>query len=70
MLNINSIIGKFINNSSEREISKLKSIIEKINNCEPKIRDISSENFPAKTAEFKSKIKKNMSEPKETPIVM
>jgi len=60
MLNINSIIGKFIKNSSEREIGKLKSIIEKINNCEPKIRGISSENFPAKTAEFKSKIKKGV----------
>jgi preprotein translocase subunit SecA len=60
MLNINSIIGKFIKNSSQREIGKLKSIVEKINSWESKTKDISDENFPAKTAEFKSKIQKGV----------
>ena len=58
MLNIKGIIGKFIKNSSQRDIDKLKSIVQKINDWEPKIKNIPDENFPAKTAEFKSKIQK------------
>ena len=58
MLNISGIIGKFIKNSSQREIDKLKSIVKKINSWESKIKDIPSESFPAKTAEFKSKVQK------------
>ena len=57
MLNINKIIGKFIKNSSQRELDRLRLTIEKINAYEPKIKEIASESFPAKTAEFKSKIK-------------
>ena len=52
MLNISKIIGKFIKNSSQRELDRLKSTVEKINAYEPKIKEIASENFPAKTAEF------------------
>ena len=58
MLNISKIIGKFIKNSSQRELDRLKSTVEKINAYEPKIKEMPSESFPAKTAEFKSKIKK------------
>jgi len=58
MLNISGIIGKFIKNSSQRELDKLNSVVEKINNWESKIKDIPDESFPSKTAEFKSKIKK------------
>ena len=56
MLNIGNIIGKFIKNSSQRELDRLKSTVEKINDWEPKIKEMPSESFPAKTAEFKSKI--------------
>ena len=58
MLNISGIIGKFIKNSSQRDIDKLKSIIQNINGWESKIKDLPSENFPTKTAEFKSKVQK------------
>ena len=58
MLNISGIIGKFIKNSSQREIDKLKLIVEKINSWESKIKDLPNESFPAKTAEFKSKVQK------------
>ena len=58
MLNITGIIGKFIKNSSQRELEKLKSIVEKINGWESKIKNIPQENFPSKTAEFKSRLKK------------
>jgi len=58
MLNISSIIGKFIKNSSQRELGKLKLIVEEINALEPKIKTIKSEDFPSKTAEFKSRAAK------------
>jgi len=58
MLNISGIIGKFIKNSSQREIDRLKSIIQKINELESKIKDLPDNSFPEKTLEFKSKIQK------------
>ncbi len=57
MLNISGIIGKFIKNSSQRELSKLKSIVEKINSLEPQVKEMADKDFPVKTEEFKSKIK-------------
>ena len=57
MLNISKIIGKFIKNSSQRDIDKLKSIVKQINAWESKVKDIPDEKFPLKTLEFKSKIK-------------
>ncbi|RZO49350.1 MAG: preprotein translocase subunit SecA [Candidatus Pelagibacterales bacterium] len=57
MLNITKIIGKFIKNSSQRDIDKLKSIVKQINALESKIKEIPDENFKSKTLEFKSKIK-------------
>ena len=56
MLNINSIIGKFIKNTSQREIDKLKTFVKKINEFEQKIKEVPDENFPLKTAELKSKV--------------
>jgi len=60
MLNIGNIIGKFIKNSSQRELERLKSTVEKINDWESKVKEKSDENFPIKTAEFKSKIQKGI----------
>ena len=61
MLNISRIIGKFIKNSSQRNIDKLNSIVKQINTLESKIKEIPDEKFPSKTIEFKSKIKNGMS---------
>ena len=60
MLNIGKIIGKFVKNSSQRELDRFNLVVQKINDLEPEIKKISDENFPAKTAEFKSKIKNGM----------
>ena len=57
MLNISGIIGKFIKNSSQREIDKLKSLVKQIDSLESKIKEIPDDQFPAKTLDFKSKIK-------------
>jgi len=56
MLNIGKIISKFVKNSSQRELGRLQLIIKKINEWEPTIKEMSDESFPAKTAEFRSKI--------------
>ena len=61
MLNIGNIIGKFIKNSSQRELDRLKSIVEQINAWESKTKIMSDETFPAKTAEIISKIKSGIS---------
>ena len=58
MLNISKIIGKFIKNSSQRDIDKLKITVEKINSWEEKIKEMPDNAFPGKTLEFKSKIQK------------
>lgn len=58
MLNISGIISKFIKNSSERELDRLKTIVKQINAWESKMKEIPDEQFPSKTLEFKSKIQK------------
>ena len=58
MLNISGIISKFIKNSSQRDIDKLKTLVEKINSWEPKTKKMSDKSFPEKTLEFKSRVQK------------
>ena len=60
MLNIGKIIGKFVKNSSQREIDKLSSYVRKINDWEAKVKEMPDESFPSKTAEITSKIKDGM----------
>ena len=57
MLNISNIIGKFVKNSSQRELGRLNSTVEKINSLEVKFKAITDEDFPKKTLELKSKVK-------------
>jgi len=58
MLNLGKFIGKLVKNSSERELASLKTTVRKINEFEAKVKEMSDENFPAKTAELKSKVQK------------
>ena len=58
MLNINKIISKFVKNSSQRELDRLKSVVKKINGWETKVKAVPDELFPKKTAEFKLRVKK------------
>tara|TARA_B100000029_G_scaffold16039_1_gene16579 strand:- start:2466 stop:5057 length:2592 start_codon:yes stop_codon:yes gene_type:complete len=58
MLNIGKFIGKLVKNSSERELRSLKTTVKKINEFEAKVKEMPDENFPAKTAELKSKVQK------------
>ena len=60
MLNIGKIIGKFVKNSSQREIDKLSSYVRKIKDWEAKVKEMPDESFPSKTAEITSKIRDGM----------
>jgi len=60
MLSIGKIIGKFVKNSSQRELDKLNSIVQKINAFEAEVKKVENESFPAKTAEFMSKVNNGM----------
>ena len=57
MLNIGKIIGKFVKNSSQRELGQLEKIVKKINDWEPALKKMTDVSFPAKTEEFRTKIK-------------
>ena len=56
MLNFSNIIGKFVKSSNQRELERIKTIVEKVNGFEPKVKKITDSDFPIKTKEFKSKI--------------
>ncbi len=56
MLNITKIINKFIRNSSQREIDRLKLIVDKINSFEDKASKMTDDAFKSKTSEFKSRL--------------
>ena len=56
MLNIGKIIGKFVKNSSQRELDKLSLVVKKINDLEPEVKKVADHDFPKKTKDFKSKI--------------
>ena len=60
MLGIGKIIGKFVKNSSQRELGRLNSIVQKINAFESEVKKVGNESFPAKTAEFMSKVNKGV----------
>ena len=57
MITISKIINKFLKNSSQRELSDVKKIIEKINSWEPRVKEITDSEFPKKTLELKLKVK-------------
>ena len=57
MINISKFIGKFVRNSSEREIDQLKGIIQKINGLEQDFKKIPDKGFVDKTEDLKLKIK-------------
>ena len=59
MLNPLSFITKFIKSSNQKEIDKAYKIVQKINSLENDMKKLNDTDFPKKTLELKSKIKKN-----------
>ena len=57
MLNPLSFISKFIKSGNQRELDKIKKIVEKINLLEDITKKLNDSDFPKKTIELKQKIK-------------
>ncbi len=57
MLNPLNFISKFIKSSNQRELDRIGQIVLNINSLEKKVKDLSDEDFPKKTLEFKKKVK-------------
>ena len=65
MLNIGKIIGKFVKNSSQKEIDRLKSVVKKINDLEPQVKKLSDNDligFPYQIIIGTNNLKKNLVE--------
>ena len=57
MLNPLNFITKLIKSSNQKELDKLKKIVELVNNREEQIEKLQNDDFPKKTDELKNKIK-------------
>ena len=52
-----NFITKFIKSHNQRELDRISKIVTKINSLEQSFKDISEQDFPKKTIEFKKQIK-------------
>ena len=50
---IGNVLKKVFGSKNERELNKLKSLVEKINAVEPEIQALSDDQLKAKTTAFK-----------------
>ena len=60
MLNPLSFISKIFKSGNQIEIDKIKYLLKKINNLEPKMASLEDKEFPEKTKELKLKLSKEM----------
>ena len=58
MLNPIKFLSKFIKSSNEKQINKLQILVDKINNLEKSITELSDDKFPIKTNELKARLNK------------
>jgi len=58
---IASLLTKIFGSKNEREINKLRPIVETINSLEPKIQSLSDDELKSQTAQFKERIKRGES---------
>ena len=58
MFNPLNLISKLIRNSNQKELDRISKIVEKINLLEEEFKNLSDEDFPKKTSEFKKEINK------------
>ena len=59
MLNPLNFISKLVKSSNQKELDKLKKIVEKVNSLEERFLKIDDSEFPKVTNELKNKIKEN-----------
>ncbi len=61
MFNPLNFISKFIKSGNQKELDRISKITKDINTLEEKFKNLSNEDFPKKTLEFKDRIKNNES---------
>ena len=59
MLNPLKFITKFIKSGNQKELDRLKKIVEKINLLEENFKSLKDSEFPEKTNDFKRRLKSN-----------
>ncbi len=57
MFNPLNLITKFIKSSNQKELDRIGKIVEKINSHEENFKNLSDEDFPKKTNEFRNQLK-------------
>ncbi len=57
-MNITDVLGKIFGSKQEKDVRKLKPILEKVNTLAPEMRQLSDEQLQAKTDEFRNRIQK------------
>ena len=58
MFNPLNLISKFIKSSNQKELARIGKIVQKINSLENEFKKLNDVDFPNKTKDFKSLIKK------------
>ena len=58
MLNPLNFLSKFIRSSNQKQLDRLRKIVDKINELEAKYVNLNDDSFPNKTNEFKERLKK------------
>ena len=53
MLNPLNFLSKFIRSSNQKQLDRLRKIVDKINELEAKYVNLNDDSFPNKTNEFK-----------------
>ncbi len=67
MFNPLSFISKFIKSGNQKELDRIRKIVDNINNLEVNFKKFTNEEFPKKTNELKEKIKNGVSLDKVLP---
>ncbi len=57
MLNPLKFLSNFIKPSNQRELDRIQKTVDLINSLEPKIKELTDQDFPKKTLTFKEKLK-------------
>ena len=67
MLNPLKILSKFIKSSNQKQIEKLQILVNKINDLEKKISQLSNDEFPLRTTDLKNRLKNGISKEEILP---
>ena len=56
---VNYVLRKMIGTKNERELKKLRPLVARVNELEPRMQALSDADFPRLTAEWKQQVREN-----------